>query len=84
MGERNLILGGSVGAALAVICCATPILAIAAMAFGFGAWLAWADYVLIPLLLASAGMIVLGLHRSRTAKAACHRPKGAATPGRTS
>jgi len=84
MGERNLILGGSIGAALAAICCATPILAIAVTAFGFSAWLAWADYVLIPLLLASAGMIVLGLHRRRTAKTACHRTAGAATPGHTS
>jgi mercuric ion transport protein len=63
---------GSVGAAIAAICCATPVLALVLPLVGLGAWLGAADYVLIPLLLVCLGL--LGLYRSR-----CH----AGAPART-
>jgi hypothetical protein len=38
---------------------------------GFGTWLAAADYVLIPLLIASLGLAALGLYRQRSRAATC-------------
>lgn len=68
MSDSKLIWTGGVGAAIAAICCATPVLAVLLPLVGLGAWLAAADYVLVPLLLACLGLLGLGLYRSR-----CHR-----------
>jgi mercuric ion transport protein len=54
MRDRTLIATGTIGAAFAAICCATPLLAFLLSAAGLTAWLAKADTVLIPLLWASA------------------------------
>jgi mercuric ion transport protein len=74
MNDRSLMWTGSVGAAIAAICCATPVLALVLPLVGLGAWLAAADYVLIPLLLVCLSLLGLGLYRSR-----CH----AGAPART-
>ena len=63
MRERALLATGVVGAALAAICCATPLLAAVFGAVGLTAWLAKADYVLIPALIACLGLIGLALYR---------------------
>ena len=68
MDDRKLIWTGGIGAAIAAICCATPVLVVVLPLLGLGAWLAAADYVLLPLLLACVGLAGLGLYRSR-----CHR-----------
>ena len=68
MNDKSLIWTGGIGAAIAAICCATPVLALLLPLVGLGAWLAAADYVLIPLLLACLGLLGLGLYRFR-----CHR-----------
>ena len=65
MRDRTLITTGIIGSALAAICCATPLLAIMFGAVGVTAWLAKADYVLIPALILCVAMIGLGLYRSR-------------------
>jgi mercuric ion transport protein len=61
----GLVAGGAIGAVLAAICCATPLLAVAFGAIGLGAWLAAADYVLIPVVLVCLVMVGLGLYRRR-------------------
>ena len=63
MRDRALLATGVVGAALAAICCATPLLAAVFGAVGLTAWLAKADYVLIPALIACLGLIGLALYR---------------------
>lgn len=70
MNDRALIGTGAAGAIVTAICCATPLLALLLPLVGLGAWLARADLVLLPLLVASLGLVGWGLYRRR-AKAAC-------------
>jgi mercuric ion transport protein len=63
--DRSLIATGAIGALLAAICCATPVLAVLLGAIGLTAWLAKADYVLIPVLFLFLALLVLGLYRRR-------------------
>lgn len=65
MRDRTLITTGIVGGALAAICCATPLLAILFGAVGLTAWIAKADYVVIPALVLSVALIGFGLYRQR-------------------
>ena len=65
MNDRSLIATGAIGALLASICCATPLLALVLGAIGLGAWLAKADYVLIPALSLCLVLLGLGLYRRR-------------------
>jgi mercuric ion transport protein len=65
MNDRSLIATGAIGALLAAICCATPVLAVLLGAIGLTAWVAKADYVLIPLLLLCLALLALGLCRKR-------------------
>ena len=65
MRDRALIATGAVGAALAAVCCATPLLALVFGAVGLTAWLAKADYVVIPALIVCLGLIAFGLYRKR-------------------
>lgn len=69
-GNRTLIATGAVGAALAAICCVTPLLA---LLFGLGltAWLAKADYVVMPALLICLLLVGVGLYRRRPAQSSC-------------
>ena len=74
MSDRTLITTGAIGGTFAVICCATPILAIVLGAAGLTAWLSKADYVLIPALVVCLGLVGLGLYRRRSAAQACCDP----------
>ncbi len=65
MRDRTLITTGVVGGALAAICCATPLLAILFGTVGLTAWLAKADYVLIPPLILCVALIGFALYRKR-------------------
>jgi mercuric ion transport protein len=60
MRDRTLITTGIVGAVVAAVCCATPLLAV-----GLTAWMAKADYVLIPALILCGALVVFGLYRAR-------------------
>ena len=73
MNDRSLIATGGVAAVLAAICCATPILAIVFGAIGLTAWIARADYVVLPVLLVGVALVGLGLYR-RNAAATCANP----------
>lgn len=71
MKDRTLIKTGLATGVIAAICCATPLLALVLAALGLSAWLAKADYVLIPVLVVSVGIVALGLYRRRAAAQAC-------------
>ena len=73
MTPSGMVKTGSIGAALTALCCFTPVLALSFGALGLAAWLAWADFVLLPLLvlcLAVAGVGLWRLKRQRAAAAA--------------
>lgn len=74
MQGRTLIATGSIGAIFAAICCATPFLAIVFGAFGLTAWLANADYVVMPALLLCLALHGIGRYRRRVAAQACCDP----------
>ena len=61
MHDRTLITTGAIGAVLAAICCLTPLLVVVFGAIGLTAWLAKADYVLIPALILCLAPIAFGL-----------------------
>jgi mercuric ion transport protein len=63
--DRTLMTTGIVGAAVAAVCCATPLLAIILGVLGLTAWLAKADYVLIPALILCLALIGFSLYRRR-------------------
>ena len=63
MRDRTLITTGALGAALAAICCATPLLAVVLGAAGLAGWLAKADYVVIPALILCLALVGFGLYR---------------------
>ena len=68
MRDRTLITTGAIGAAFAAICCATPLLVVLFGAVGLTAWLAKADYVVLPVLIICLGLLAVGLYRKRTAR----------------
>jgi mercuric ion transport protein len=70
MNDRALITTGAVGAALAMICCATPLLAVVLGGIGLTAWLAKADYVVMPALLLGVVLVGFGLYRRQSAACA--------------
>ena len=65
MRDRTFITTGAIGAILAAICCMTPLFVVVFGAVGLTAWLAKADYVLIPALTLCLALVVLGLYRRR-------------------
>ena len=65
MRDRTLLTTGVAGAAIAAFCCATPLLAVVLGAVGLTAWLASADYVLMPVLIVCLGLIGFSLYRMR-------------------
>jgi len=67
MTDRSLITTGAIGAALAAICCATPLLAVVLGSIGLTAWLAQADYVVFPVLLLGVVLVSFGLYRRHVA-----------------
>jgi mercuric ion transport protein len=71
MTDRSLITTGAIGAALAAICCATPILAVVLGGIGLSAWLAKDDYIVVPVLLLGVALVGLGLYRRHVATT-CH------------
>jgi mercuric ion transport protein len=62
---RALTTTGIVGAVVAVVCCATPLLVILFGAAGLTAWLATTNYLLIPALIVFVALIAFGLERTR-------------------
>jgi mercuric ion transport protein len=71
MNDRALITAGAIGAIVAAICCATPLLAVVLGSIGLTAWLAKADYAVMPVLFLGVVLVGFGLYR-RYAAATCH------------
>ena len=65
MRDKTFIATGAVGAVLAALCCATPLLVVALGAVGLTGWLAKADYVVIPAFILCLGLIGFGVYRRR-------------------
>lgn len=76
MRDQTLIKTGGVGAAVAAICCFTPVLVIGLGALGLSAWLGWADYAAMAALVAFASLAGYGFHRRRSSArdACCAKP----------
>lgn len=66
-----MIWTGGIGAGVAAICCATPVLLIILPALGLAAWLGWIDWVLFPALAAFLGLAFFGYRQYRREAAAC-------------
>ena len=62
---RRLLGIGFVGTAVAAACCFTPLLVVVLPAIGLGAWLAWIDVVLLPLLFLFVGVTLYAALRLR-------------------
>jgi mercuric ion transport protein len=56
---------GGIGAGLAALCCFTPVLVALLGALGLAAVTGYLDYVLLPVLLVSLGLLAYGLAGSR-------------------
>jgi mercuric ion transport protein len=76
MDDRKLLTTGVAGTVVAAVCCFTPALAVLLGAVGLSAWLAWADYVLLPALVLFAGLTVYALILRARRRAACVLPNG--------
>lgn len=70
MNDQALVKTGVIGAIVAAVCCATPVLVIALGAVGLSALTGYLDYVLFPALAICLGMIGYGLYRQRRTGAA--------------
>lgn len=68
MKNRTVFRTGVIGAGVAALCCATPALPFILGAIGLSAWLAYADRVLVPLLVVFVALAMWAHHRRRTAK----------------
>ena len=61
---------GAAGAAVSMLCCVTPVLAVLLGALGLTAFVAKLDYVLIPVFVASIALVIFALVRRRRSCAA--------------
>jgi mercuric ion transport protein len=71
MNDSTLIKTGAMGAVVAAVCCATPVLVITLGVVGLSALTGYLDYVLLPVLAICIGMIAFGVYRRRQSAAAC-------------
>ncbi len=60
--DRKLLHTGSLGAAIAAICCFTPALVVLVGFAGLSAIVGWLDYGLFPMLFASMGLVAYALY----------------------
>lgn len=74
MNDATLIKTGAIGAVVAAICCATPVLLIALGAVGLSALTRCLDYVLLPILALCIGVLSYGLYKRRQNAAVCCEP----------
>jgi len=70
MNDKKVLQYGVIGTIIAALCCFTPVLAVLLPVLGLGAWLATADSIVVTLLVASLGLVAVGLYRYRYRAAA--------------
>ena len=68
MNDQTLLKTGIIGAVIAAVCCATPLLVILLGAVGLSALTGYLDYVLLPALALCIALIGYGLYRQRQAR----------------
>lgn len=71
MTDRAVIRAGAVGAVLAAICCAAPLLAVGLPLASLGAWLAGAGLVALPLMVAGFALVAWGVRHRRAKATGC-------------
>ena len=81
MTDRALITTGAIGATVAAICCATPLLAVVLGSIGLTVWLAKADYVVIPVLFLGPALPGLGLTAATPRSPLAMRAQNKGMPG---
>lgn len=67
MNDKALLKMGVIGAVIAAICCATPLLVIILGTVGLSGWLLWLDYTVFAALILFSGLIVFALMKLRNA-----------------
>ena len=67
MTNKPLLWAGVTGAALAIVCCATPALVILLGAVGLSALTGYLDYVLLPAIAIFVGIVIYALWRRKPA-----------------
>ncbi len=60
--DKNLLRTGSIGTAIAAVCCFTPALVVVLGFAGLSAIVGWLDYGLFPIMFASMGLIAFALY----------------------
>jgi len=70
MNNESLVKTGIIGAVIAALCCATPVLVILLGAVGLSALTGYLDYVPLPALALCIGLIGFGLYRRRRSRTA--------------
>ncbi len=60
--DKKLLRTGSIGAAIALVCCFTPALVVLFGFAGLSAFVGWLDYGLFPLFFASMGVVAYALY----------------------
>ena len=68
MDQNTKLIGtGAAGALVSLLCCVTPVLVVTLGALGLTAFVAKLDYVLIPVFVASIGLVIFALLRRKRA-----------------
>jgi mercuric ion transport protein len=67
MTNKPLLWTGIIGAALAALCCATPLLVVLLGAVGLSALTGYLDYVLLPAIAIFVGISIYALWQKRPA-----------------
>ena len=65
MSDRRLLGIGVGGAALAALCCFTPLAVVFLGGLGLSAWLGWVDLVMAPVLALSLALVLYAALRLR-------------------
>lgn len=73
MNDQTLVRTGTIGAVIAAVCCATPVLVILLGAVGLSALTGYLDYVLFPALAFFLGLIAYGFYKRRGHEGAVHQ-----------
>ncbi len=60
--DKKMLRTGSIGVAIAAICCFTPALVVLVGFVGLSAIVGWLDYGLFPILFASMGLVAYALY----------------------
>ncbi len=74
MTNNGLLKTGTIGTAIAAVCCFTPLLVVTLTAVGLSAIVGGVDYVLFPVMFASLGLIAYALYLRSGSKGPAPKP----------